>query len=283
MRRPLFRQVTIIGLGLIGGSLGLALRRRGAAGRVVGVARRAATLAQARRAGAIDRGFTALAPAVAAADLVVIATPPSTVVPMARRVAAATAHAFLLTDAASAKSAIVRGWSRALPNRIRAVGSHPMAGSERSGIAAASAELFEGAWCALTPAPGTPRRAVRQVAALWRAVGMRTSRMTPERHDTIVAMISHTPHVVAASLVAAATAEETALAATGFADMTRVALGDPALWQDICLSNRDALLAALGRFERTLVHLRQAIAYRDAEELRKTLAASRRARQRLCR
>ena len=94
-------------------------------------------------------------------------------------------------------------------------------------------------------------------------------------------MISHTPHIVAASLVASATAEEAALAATGFADATRVALGDPGLWQDICLSNREAVLAALGRFERTLIHVRQAIAYRDAEELRKTFSAGRRRRQAL--
>lgn len=289
--RPLFRQVTIIGLGLVGGSLGLALRRRRVAARVVGVARRAAAIAQARAAGAIDRGFTRLAPAVAGADLVVIATPPSTVVALARDVAACLPppagragvgrrQPLLLTDAASTKAGIVHGWSRVLPDRIQAIGSHPMAGSERRGLSAASARLFDGALCILTPAPATPRRAVRRVTALWRAVGMTTRTMTPERHDAMVAMISHAPHLVAASLVAAARAEEMALAATGFADTTRVALGDPALWQDICLSNREAVLAALGRFERVLIHLRQAIAYRDADELRQTLAAAQRRRRR---
>lgn len=278
-----FGQVTIIGLGLIGGSLGLALRRRRVARRVYGVARRAATVAQARRLGAVDRGFTALAPAVAEADLVVIATPPSTVVPLARQVAAATTHALVLTDAASTKAGIVRGWQRALPERIAAVGSHPMAGSERSGLGAASAALFDGTLCVLTPTPQTPARAARTVGALWRAVGMRTMTLTPARHDAVVAMVSHVPHVVAASLVGAATPDELRVAAAGFADTTRIALGDPALWQDICASNREAVLDALGRFERALIHARQAIAYRDAQELRKTLAASQHKRRRLCR
>lgn len=278
-RGPLFRQVTIVGLGLIGGSLGLALRRRRVARRVVGVARRAATVAQARRAGAVDRGFVELAPAVAEADLVVIATPPSTVVPLARQVAEATTQALILTDAASTKAGIVRGWQRALPARIAAVGSHPMAGSERSGIGAAAADLFDGTLCVLTPTPQTPARAVRAVGALWRAVGMRTMAMTPERHDAVVAMVSHLPHLAAASLVAAAAPDELKVAAAGFADTTRVALGDPSLWQDICLSNREAVLDALGRFERALIHLRQAIAYRDAPELYDFLAAAQRRRR----
>lgn len=273
------RQVTIIGLGLIGGSLGLALRRRRIAARVVGVARRAATIAQARKMGAIDDGFTMLEPAVADADLVVIATPPSTVVPLTQRVAAATRRELILTDVASTKAGIVRGWANGLPDHVQAVGSHPMAGSERRGIAAAAHDVFDGARCVVTPAPETSRPAVRQVTAFWRAVGMTVKTMTPERHDAIVAMISHTPHLVAASLVAAATSEETAIAATGFADTTRVALGDPGLWQDICLSNREAVLAALARFERELIHVRQAIAYRDADELQKTLTASQRRRQ----
>ena len=282
-KTPLFNQVTIVGLGLIGGSLGLALRRRRVARRVYGVARRAATVAQARRIGAVDRGFVELAPAVADADLVVLATPPSTVVPLARQVAEATTRALIVTDAASTKAGIVRGWERALPARIAAVGSHPMAGSDRSGLGAASADLFDRMLCVLTPTRGTPARAVRAVGALWRAVGMRTASLTPERHDAVVAMVSHVPHLAAASLVSAASPEELKVAATGFADTTRVALGDPALWQDICVNNREAVLDALGRFERALVHVRQAIAYRDAEELEKTLAASQRKRRALCR
>lgn len=279
-RTPLFGQVTIIGLGLIGGSLGLALRRHRVARRVVGVARRPATVAQARRIGAVDRGFLELAPAVAEADLVVIATPPSTVVPLARQVAEATTHALIVTDTASTKAGIVRGWSRMLPARIAAVGSHPMAGSDRSGLGAASADLFDGTLCVLTPTRETPARAVRAVGALWRAVGMRMAALAPERHDAVVAMVSHVPHLAAASLVSAAAPDELRVAATGFADTTRVALGDPALWRDICLSNREAVLDALGRFERALVHVRQAIAYRDAPELQKTLAAAQRCRRR---
>lgn len=276
-----FDQVTIVGLGLIGGSLGLALRRRGIARRVVGVARRPVALTQARRRGVVDQGFLAVAPAVAAADLVVLATPPSTVVPLSQAVAAATRHELLLTDVASTKAAIVRGWARTLPARIQAVGSHPMAGSERRGLPAASATLFDGALCLMTPGPRTSREARRRVQGLWEALGMRTRTVTAERHDAMVAMISHAPHLVAASLVAAATPAELAVAAVGFADTTRVALGDPSLWQDICVTNRPAVLTALARVERALVHLRQAIAYDDRPELLETLRAVQRKRWRI--
>ncbi len=275
------RQVTIIGLGLIGGSLGLALRRRHVARRVVGVARRSATAAQARRFGAVDRATVDLAAAVADADLVVITTPPSTVVPLAEAVARATTHELIVTDAASTKAAIVQGWQRVLPSRIRAVGGHPLAGSEQSGLGAAEAALFDGALCVLTPTRQTSPEAVRRVQGFWRAVGMRTVTMSPARHDAVMAMISHAPHLVAASLVAATTPAELAVAATGFADTTRVALGDPALWEDICWTNRSAVLDALARVERVLIHLRQAIAYRDREELVKILVDSQRKRRRL--
>lgn len=281
MAKPLFEQVTIVGLGLIGGSLGMALRRRGLARRVVGVARRAATIAQARRRGAIDRGHLTLAPAAAQAELVVIATPPSTVVPLAQAVAEATTHGFLLTDVASTKGAIVHGWRRVLPPRIQAVGSHPMAGSEQRGLRAASATLFDQAVCVVTPIRSTPATAVRRVRALWAALGMQTMCLSPQRHDAAVAMVSHVPHLAAVSLMVAASPSERRVAAAGFSEMTRIALGDPALWQDIVLANRTEVLGALARFERALVHLRQAIAYADPQELLKVLAASRRKRQQL--
>ena len=156
-----------------------------------------------------------------------------------------------------------------------------MAGSEQQGMAAASARLFEGALCVVTPTPQTSPAAVRQVRALWQRVGMRTTTLSPERHDAIVAMISHAPHLVAASLVAAATPAELAVAATGFADTTRVALGDPALWRDICATNRTEILNALARIERALIHLRQTIAYRDGRELMRALAESQRKRRRV--
>jgi len=205
------------------------------------------------------------------------------VVPLAEAVAQATTHEFILTDAASTKTTIVHGWARVLPSRIRAVGSHPMAGSEQRGISAASARLFDGALCLVTPTPGTSATALRCVRAFWQALGMRTMTMSPERHDATVAMISHAPHLVAASLVVATTPAELAVAAMGFSEMTRVALGDPALWQDICLTNRSAVLGALARVERALIHVRQAIAYGDRRELLTTLATSRRKRWRLSR
>ena len=266
---------------MIGGSLALAVRRRRLARRVVGVDRRRAVLQRALRCGAIDRGFTQVAPAVAEAELVVIATPPSAVVPLSQQVAAAVSHPLVLTDTASTKAGIVRRWERVLPKHIHAVGSHPMAGSERNGLDAASAALFDGAQCLMTPTPKTARAAVRVVRRFWRALGMPVVTMSPEGHDTIVAMVSHAPHLLAASLVAATSPKERSVAAMGFSEMTRVALGDPMLWQDICLSNRPAVLDALARVERALIHVRQAIAYQDRAELIRTLAGSRRKRRTL--
>jgi len=275
----LFDEVTIIGLGLIGGSLGLALRCGGVARCVVGVARRQGAVAAARRMGAVDRGYVAIAPAVEKADLVVIATPPSSVVPLAEEVARRTARTLLLTDAASTKGSIVRGWARALPRRIQAVGSHPMAGSEKKGIEAASERLFVGALGVVTPLPGTPPAAVRRVRALWEAVGMRTTTMSPARHDAVVAMVSHVPHLLAAGLVSCATAEELSVAAAGFAEMTRVALGDPALWEDICVTNRAAILRALARVDGTLRRMEKALARGEWLDLRRRLADGRRKRR----
>ncbi|MBI4313215.1 MAG: prephenate dehydrogenase/arogenate dehydrogenase family protein [Candidatus Omnitrophica bacterium] len=277
----LFGQVTIIGVGLIGGSIGKALRKRHLCRKVVGVARRRSALAEASKQGAIDRGFLEIAPAVKDADLVIVATPPSRVVEISQKVARTARRGVILTDVASTKANVIRGWERSLPKRFLAVASHPMAGSEKTGVKHASADLFEGALCILTPTVETNRKALNQVRRLWKALGMRVTEMSAQRHDERVAMISHAPHLLAASLVSAARPDELKIAAAGFLDTTRVALGDPALWEDICFNNRAALLGALARVERALVHVRQSVAYGDRKELQAILVESRRRRGRL--
>ncbi len=280
--KPLFNQVTVIGLGLIGGSIARAIKRQRVARRVVGVHRKKSVLTKAKRAKAIDQGFLKIAPGVEKADLVIVATPPSSVVPVAAEVAQVTKHKFLLTDAASSKAWVVKGFQRCLPARIGAVGSHPMAGSEKKGFDASKKDLFDGALCILTRVSGNSPRAMAKVASFWKAIGMRTMTLTPKAHDEAVALVSHVPHLLAASLVSATSASEMKVAGPSYLGATRVAKGDPKLWTDICSSNRKEVLAALARFERALIHFRQAIAYNDSKELTKSLKVSQRKRAAHC-
>lgn len=276
MKRPLFRQVSIVGLGLIGGSLGLALREGRVARTVIGFSRRASTVSRAVRRGVIDDGDTALCPNwLEASDLVVIATPPVAVVKTAARIARRVEGPAVLTDVAGIKVRIVRELERLLPAHVRFVGGHPMAGSERSGIEAARLGLFEGALCLLTPTRRTDRAALARVRRLWRAVGSRPVTLTPQAHDACAAQISHMPHLAASAMALAPEAEALRFAATGFRDMTRLAMGEAAMWEEICRANRRQVLEALGRFERELACLKRLIAAGGGAPLRRRLVAAR--------
>lgn len=278
----MFKQVSIVGLGLIGGSLGMALRKGRVARKVIGFSRHEATIRRAIALGAIDDGDTELCPDwLGHSDLVVIATPPLAVAPTARRIARITSGRIFLTDVASTKSEIVKKLERSLPSRISFVGAHPMAGSEKSGIAAADAALFRDAVCIITPTPRTNSAARARVASLWRGVGTRVVSMPAARHDTLVAQISHLPHLAAAVLTRAPDPAALALAAGGFADATRIAAGDPALWEEICQTNRREILSALGRLQRELNQLKKLLHGNRSRELRQFLAAAQRRRLQL--
>ena len=279
---PRFKQVSIIGLGLIGGSLGMALRKGRVAKRVIGFARHEATVQKAKRKGAIHDGDTELCPDwLGQSDLVVLAVPPDEVVPMARQVARLTCHSFLMTDATSVKEPVVRSLETLLPSRIRFVGSHPIAGSERSGIEAAEPALFRGAPCIVTPTGRTDPQAVKQVSRMWKGIGSRVVLMDPKRHDSLVAQISHAPHLAAVAL--ALLPEEAALrvAGGGFSDTTRIAASDPAMWEQICRMNKKEVIAALERLMAGLSRLKTAVAAGSAGTLRATLRGAQARRLRL--
>src|SRR3989338_233147 len=199
----LFHRVTIIGLGLIGGSLGIAIRRRRLAKTVVGYSRKPATLRVAKRRGAIHTGTTNLRDAVRNADLVVLATPVDLIVPMARQAARYCRRSAILTDVGSTKGHIVRSLERSLPRHVSFVGAHPIAGSEQRGIDAARSDLFAGAVCVLTPTVRTARRALQKVKRLWAQVGMRVITMSPRDHDQLLAGPPPPPPFFAACLSAA--------------------------------------------------------------------------------
>jgi prephenate dehydrogenase len=275
----MFDKLLIVGPGLIGGSLGMAVREKGLARRVVGVGRRRESLARAVELGAVDETSLDLEAAAAGADLVVLATGVEMIAQQAAAVLPRMRKGALLTDVGSAKAAICRSVERvfsasASAENVRFVGGHPMAGSERRGIGSARADLFRGAVCILTPTPRTDPDGVALgiVRDLWEAVGCRVREMPPEEHDRLIAQISHLPHAAAACLVNAASDEALDLAASGFLDTTRVASGEPALWVAICMANREALLAALAALGGRLNDFARALQSGDAKTLEALLA-----------
>lgn len=281
-KEPLFNQVTIIGLGLIGGSLGLALKRRRISRRVIGFSRRDATVRRAKAWGAVDDGCADLCSEwLGSSDLMVIATPPLAVAKVAGQIARMTSHHFILTDVASTKAGIIRDLEQIVPPRISVVGSHPMAGSEQSGISAARADLFEGAPCIVTKTPRTDRKALSRISALWRGVGGRPIVLTPPLHDELVVQVSHLPHLVAVALLLAASPKALKLSAGGFADLTRVALSDPALWEQIFRTNRQPVARALDRFLTELKSIRALLRTGSASDLRRLLQSARLRRQKI--
>ena len=275
-----FERVAIVGVGLIGGSFGMAIRARGLAREVVGVTRAEARISQARSRGAIDRGTVDPASGVTGADLVVLAVPPDQVVPMARRAIPHLRPGALLTDVASVKAEIVRSVDALAgsESRVTFVGGHPMAGNEGQGIAAAEPGLFEGTAYLITPAPRTPRDGVARLADLARAIGAVPIEMAPDEHDRAVALTSHLPYLVAAALMGAGGAAIPA-AGPAFLGATRVAASPVALWAEICRLNREEIRRALEVFRNELARLEAAIG--DGERLDALLETVRLARRRL--
>jgi prephenate dehydrogenase len=269
--KPLFHQVTIVGLGFIGGSVGMEARHRRLARAVVGLSRSGATIRRARSRGAIDWGTTNPARAVRDADLVVLATPVDTIAPRARSLAPFMRPGGLLTDAGSTKAAVVETLDRRLPRRVAFVGAHPVAGSEQRGLEAAQAGLFEGSLCIVTPTTRTDRRALAAVSRFWAGLGMQVVRMSPARHDRLLAGGSHLPHLIAYAL-AGSLSPGLPRAPRSFLDMTRIARSEPDLWDDIFLSSRQPLLEALVAFTRELERLGRAVAKGDRTSLRRRLA-----------
>lgn len=263
--------VAIVGVGLIGGSIGLALRSRKLAHEVVGIGRRPASLRVAKRVGAVDATTTNLSKGVSQADLVVICTPVEQIVGYVQDVAAACPEGALITDAGSTKAEIVAGLNGSLKRGVRFIGSHPLAGSEKTGPAAATAELFEKRVVVLTPAPTSSRDDVRMLSRFWTSLGARVVEMSPEEHDLALAATSHLPHLVSSALAAATPVKFLPLTATGWADTTRVAAGDAELWTQIFTANRGHVLASLEQFEQVLQSLRTAIERGDRRRLSKIL------------
>lgn len=278
---PLVRRVTIIGVGLIGGSLGMAIRRQKLAREVIGVARRRSTLSLATRRRAITRGTLSVTAGVEGAELVILAAPPSQIVPLVRQLKPHLAPGAVVTDVASTKQMIVTAAEHEFPGRVPYVGAHPLAGSEQQGVAAAVADLFDGELCVLTPTPHTDRRALRLVKRFWQALGSRVIELSPRVHDQWIAQLSHVPHLLAVALMNATPPAHLPYAPRSFRELTRIAASDPALWRDILATNRSAVLAALAQTESYLSALRSALLRHDDEGIAREFARAQHLRTQL--
>lgn len=259
----MYAQLTVLAPGLLGGSVACAARARGVARRIHAWSRRPETRASLRQVDWCDAVHDTPEAAVAGSDLVIVTAPVERIVPLIAQVARALAPAALVTDVGSVKTAICRGAANALAGRGRFVGSHPMAGSDRTGHAHADAELFRGRPCFITPTAESDSRAVEEIAAFWRTLGAEVIRETPEEHDTIVAHISHLPHVLASvlcSLLAQCDPRWRDLAGPGLRDTTRIAASDAELWRGILEENRREVLSAIDRLQEELAAMRAALA-----------------------
>ena len=277
-----FETVAIVGVGLLGGSIGLALRERHLARRVIGIGRNLAKLREAENRRAVSEVTTDLAAGVRDAKLVIICTPVNTVVDFVRQIAPAVDKGTLITDVGSTKASIVAGADQVLADGkglwASFVGSHPLAGSEKNGVLFAKADLLEGRTVVVTRSDETDAEAADKLERFWQGLGAKTLRMTPEEHDVAIAAASHVPHLIAAALAGATPEEALPLTATGWGDTTRIAAGDVELWRQILLDNRVHTLKALDRFERLLSDFRTALEAGDSAALAKLLTQGKRIR-----
>ena len=280
---PEFNRVVIVGVGLIGGSLGMALCRRGLAREVVGTGSEPENLRLALELGAIHRFTVSTAGAVAGADLVIIATPVSATIPVLLELLPHLSGGAVVTDVGSTKGEVVREAERAVRPGISFVGGHPMSGSEKTGVRGADPYLFENAFYIITPTPQTPPGALESVRKLAAGVGARVLEMNPEAHDLAVSAVSHLPHLTAAALVntaARAPGSEDALplAAGGFRDTTRIASGSPSMWRDIFISQRKQVVKMLQCFKEELALFEDMLLAGDGKAIQARLEYARQVR-----
>jgi cyclohexadieny/prephenate dehydrogenase len=285
---PIFERIAIVGVGLIGGSIARAAQEKGAAGKVMLFDGNAQAL---RRAGEIGFGEPAatIEDAVKDADAVFVCVPVGAIAAVARTSAGVMKDGAILTDVGSVKGVVARDFQGIARRRVHFIPGHPIAGTEKSGPDAGFAALFDGRWCILTPdADGDAEytHATDRLVSFWERLGSRVERMDAQRHDLVLAITSHVPHLIAYNIVATAhdmeqvtEGEVVKFSAAGFRDFTRIAASDPVMWRDVFLNNREAVLEVLGRFDDDLTALRKAIRNGDGQKLFDTFTESRRIRR----
>lgn len=259
----LFNKVAIVGTGLIGGSIALALKKKRLANEVIGVSRHKKSLLLAKRKGAIDTGSVALG-IVKGADLVILATPVNTIINLAPKISNIVGKECLVSDVGSTKKEIVLRLEKIFPNYV---GSHPLAGSEKRGIVNAHPDLFKDSLCILTPTGNTNKKALNKLNLLWNRIGARTVLLAPQSHDKILSFVSHLPHIVAFSLIGIIPRQYLKFSSTGLKDTTRIAASEAELWSDILLSNQRNIIKTMELLQVNMSRLRLAIQKKDRRQL----------------
>ena len=269
----IYDRVALIGLGLIASSMAHGMRRAGLAGEIVGTARSAETRDTARALGFCDRIEDTAAEAVKGADLVVLAVPVGVMGNIAKEIAPHLAKGATVTDVGSVKQSVIDMVGPHLPDHVDFIPGHPLAGTEHSGPNSGFAELFDNRWCILVP-NGADAAATARLRKFWEGLGSNVEEMGPEHHDLVLAVTSHTPHLIAYTMVGVADdlgrvtdSEVIKYSAAGFRDFTRIAASDPTMWRDVFLTNKEATLEILGRFTEELFALQRAIRTGDGEAL----------------
>jgi len=281
MTTKLFNKIVVFGVGLIGGSFALALRKAHAVDSVIGFGRSEQTLVHAKQLGIIDRIGKDMAAEVADADLIMLATPVGQMAELMARIAPHIGPQTIITDGGSTKNDLVREAYAQLGSKVaQFVPAHPIAGAEVSGAMAARSDLFQWKKVVLTPLPENSAVSVDRVRRAWEQCGAMVSTMTPEQHDEVFAVVSHLPHLLSFALVHEIAQRDNrdlllAFAASGFRDFTRIAASNPEMWRDICMGNRAALMAELQAYIAELNRISSALAAGDAEQLEQTFLAAR--------
>lgn len=273
-----FKQITIIGVGLIGGSLGLTIKKKRLSPRVVGVTRHKDTLKKAIRRGAIDSGTLDLEKSVLDSDMVILATPADKILSTLKRIRPYFKKGCIVTDVASVKGTIVNQAEKIIGTKGYFVGAHPMAGSEQRGMDKADGNLFKNAPCIITKTSETSAKALKFVFDFWKAIGSKIYVLSPSEHDKKISNISHLPHIAASVLSLVLKPSSMKFTSTGFKDTTRIASSDPDLWIPILLANRNNVVKDIENYLKQLKNIRNSIIRKDKAKLRKMLLKAKRKR-----
>ena len=288
VKKYLFNEVLIIGIGLIGSSIALSLKKNGIAKNVIGFSKTEKTRKIAKKKCIVDETINKISDRISEMDLIIICSPLSTYEKIFNLINPYLSEKTIVTDVGSAKSLVIKNFHSSKDRVFDFIPAHPIAGTEQSGPNAGFHELFVNRWCIITPISGNKKRNINIVKKMWKSMGSNVEIMTPERHDQTMAITSHLPHLIAYNIVSTAADIENVTksdvikySASGFRDFTRIAASDPTMWRDVLLSNKDSLLEVISRFSEDLSMLQKAIRWNDGETLYKLFSKTKKIRNKI--